>query len=79
MANRMSLFYAEPMPMMKTLSKATTNFVMEVKHLFSPSSHFLSSRSHSRRPLQNKSLPLEKTTDCLSTMANVCRIMLETP
>uniref|UniRef100_A0A674MLW8 Family with sequence similarity 49 member A n=2 Tax=Takifugu rubripes TaxID=31033 RepID=A0A674MLW8_TAKRU len=56
MANRMSLFYAEPMPMMKTLSKATTNFVME-----------------------NKSLPLEKTTDCLSTMANVCRIMLETP
>lgn len=34
MANRMSLFYAEPMPMMKTLSKATTNFVMEVTHLF---------------------------------------------
>lgn len=30
MANRMSLFYAEPMPMMKTLSKATTSFVMEV-------------------------------------------------
>lgn len=33
MANRMSLFYAEPMPMMKTLSKATTNFVMEVTRL----------------------------------------------
>lgn len=36
MANRMSLFYAEPMPMMKTLSKATTNFVMEVMLLFAP-------------------------------------------
>lgn len=36
MANRMSLFYAEPMPMMKTLSKATTNFVMEVKCPSSP-------------------------------------------
>lgn len=39
MANRMSLFYAEPMPMMKTLSKATTTFVMEVKCLFPPPSH----------------------------------------
>lgn len=38
MANRMSLFYAEPMPMMKTLSKATTNFVMEVMRLFYSSS-----------------------------------------
>lgn len=39
MANRMSLFYAEPMPMMKTLSKATTNFVMEVRRqlfIFAP-------------------------------------------
>ncbi|XP_040017159.2 CYFIP-related Rac1 interactor A isoform X3 [Gasterosteus aculeatus] len=56
MANRMSLFYAEATPMLKTLSNATTNFVTE-----------------------NKSLPLENTTDCLSTMASVCKVMLETP
>lgn len=30
-------------------------------------------------PLQNKTLPIEDTTDCLSTMACVCRVMLETP
>lgn len=29
--------------------------------------------------LQNKNLPIENTTDCLSTMASVCRVMLETP
>ncbi|XP_061843378.1 CYFIP-related Rac1 interactor A isoform X2 [Nerophis lumbriciformis] len=56
MANRMSLFYAEATPMLKTLSNATTNFVTE-----------------------NKTLPLENTTDCLSTMASVCKVMLETP
>lgn len=31
MANRMSLFYAEATPMLKTLSNATTNFVTEVR------------------------------------------------
>ncbi|XP_069613268.1 CYFIP-related Rac1 interactor A-like isoform X3 [Ranitomeya imitator] len=56
MANRMSLFYADATPMLKTLSNATTKFVSE-----------------------NKSLPIEDTTDCLSTMACVCRVMLETP
>ena len=30
MANRMSLFYADPTPMMKVLSTATTRFVSEV-------------------------------------------------
>lgn len=30
MANRMSLFYAEATPMLKTLSNATTHFVSEV-------------------------------------------------
>ena len=29
--------------------------------------------------VQNKTLPLENTTDCLSTMASVCKVMLETP
>lgn len=33
MANRMSLFYAEATPMLKTLSNATTNFVTEVRVL----------------------------------------------
>lgn len=31
MANRMSLFYAEATPMLKTLSNATTSFVTEVR------------------------------------------------
>lgn len=30
-------------------------------------------------PFQNKTLPIENTTDCLSTMASVCKVMLETP
>ncbi|CAM2112224.1 unnamed protein product [Caretta caretta] len=29
--------------------------------------------------LKNKTLPIENTTDCLSTMASVCKVMLETP
>lgn len=28
---------------------------------------------------QNKNLPIENTTDVLSTMASVCKVMLETP
>lgn len=55
-ANRMSLFYAYPTPMLKAISEATTKFVSE-----------------------NKALPIENTTDCLSTMATLCRIMIETP
>ncbi|XP_031560851.1 protein FAM49B-like [Actinia tenebrosa] len=56
MANRMSLFYAYPTPLLKTLSDATTKFVTE-----------------------NKNLPIENTTDCLSTLANLCRTMTENP
>lgn len=33
MANRMSLFYAEATPMLKTLSNATTKFVSEVREV----------------------------------------------
>lgn len=36
MANRMSLFYAEATPMLKTLSNATTKFVSEVDLQFFP-------------------------------------------
>ncbi|XP_064604138.1 LOW QUALITY PROTEIN: CYFIP-related Rac1 interactor B-like [Liolophura sinensis] len=56
MANRMSLFYANPTPMLKALSDTTTNFVS-----------------------QHKDLPIENTTDCLSTMADICRTMIENP
>lgn len=56
LANRISLFYADATPMLKTLSDGTTRFVSE-----------------------NKNLPIENTTDCLSTMASVCKVMLETP
>ncbi|XP_027024883.1 CYFIP-related Rac1 interactor B [Tachysurus fulvidraco] len=56
LANRMSLFYANATPMLKTLSDATTKFVSE-----------------------NSDLPIENTTDCLSTMASVCKVMLDTP
>uniref|UniRef100_A0A8B9JLW1 Family with sequence similarity 49 member Ba n=1 Tax=Astyanax mexicanus TaxID=7994 RepID=A0A8B9JLW1_ASTMX len=56
LANRMSLFYANATPMLKTLSDATTKFVSD-----------------------NTDLPIENTTDCLSTMASVCKVMLETP
>ncbi|KAI3355368.1 hypothetical protein L3Q82_018211, partial [Scortum barcoo] len=56
LANRISLFYADATPMLKTLSDGTTKFVSE-----------------------NKNLPIENTTDCLSTMASVCKVMLETP
>lgn len=179
MANRMSLFYAEATPMLKTLSNATTKFVSEVLLRLSPpsspvrsSTHFggrftimektfchqfpsvticqfrrsrnfptshlsafsMEQKSHkdfrgvhkqfrghvgsemlfskvTLRPwcftgfwrydlsppcgrtryltvlysilifffFQNKTLPIEDTTDCLSTMACVCRVMLETP
>ncbi|XP_056157807.1 CYFIP-related Rac1 interactor B-like [Lampris incognitus] len=56
LANRMSLFYANATPMLKTLSDATTKFVSD-----------------------NPDVPIENTTDCLSTMASVCKVMLETP
>lgn len=93
MANRMSLFYAEATPMLKTLSNATTKFVSEVseargdprgggKPPLRPR-HRAGIRRRKRQPgpvgFQNKTLPIEDTTDCLSTMACVCRVMLETP
>eukprot|EP00730_Choanoeca_flexa_P003097 TRINITY_DN11288_c0_g3_i1.p1 TRINITY_DN11288_c0_g3~~TRINITY_DN11288_c0_g3_i1.p1 ORF type:complete len:325 (+),score=91.98 TRINITY_DN11288_c0_g3_i1:85-1059(+) len=55
-ANRMSLFFAYPTPMLKAVSDATTKFVNE-----------------------NHEIPVDNTTDFLSTMANLCRVMIETP
>ncbi|XP_014670173.1 PREDICTED: protein FAM49B-like [Priapulus caudatus] len=56
LANKMSLFYAQATPMLRTLSDIMTKFVSE-----------------------NKDLPIENTTDCLSTMAAICRRMIENP
>ncbi|NXA50257.1 FA49A protein, partial [Nothocercus julius] len=80
MANRMSLFYAEATPMLKTLSNATTKFVSEVSGDGTRRCRGRGGNGH-LGPLsfQNKTLPIEDTTDCLSTMACVCRVMLETP
>lgn len=88
LANRISLFYADATPMLKTLSDGTTKFVSEVRQ----TGNFLNlkksslvcqiSHSHCFHPtffFQNKNLPIENTTDCLSTMATVCKVMLETP
>merc|ERR1712168_155249 len=33
----------------------------------------------SRFVSENKDLPVENTTDCLSTMASICRVMIENP
>lgn len=55
-ANRMSLFYAYPTPMLKTLSDATSKFVTE-----------------------NPNIPVENTSQLLSTLALLCRVMIESP
>jgi len=55
-ANKMSLFYAHPTPMLRSLTNATSMFVE-----------------------QNKEVPVENTTETLSTMAKVCLRMLESP
>lgn len=54
MANRMSLFYAYPTPLLRTISDATTKFVSS-----------------------NSNQPLENTTQMLSTLSNLCRVMIE--
>lgn len=43
MANRMSLFYAEATPMLKTLSNATMHFVSEVSEVEQRGAFFLNS------------------------------------
>jgi len=53
-ASRMSMFYAQPTPMLRVLSDATSKFVSD-----------------------NKDIPIENTTETLSTMARVCQRMLE--
>jgi len=54
LASRMSMFYAQPTPMLSVLSEAMTKFLSN-----------------------NKDIPVENTTETLSTMARVCQRMLE--
>jgi len=54
LANRMSLFFAYPTPMMNSLSETTVKFID-----------------------QDQSVPKDRVTDCLATMANVCQHMVE--
>jgi len=54
LANRMSLFFAYPTPMMNSLSETTVKFI---EH--------------------DNSVPKDRVTDCLATMANVCQHMVE--
>lgn len=81
LANRISLFYADATPMLKTLSDGTTKFVSEVRPCVCVCSvgRLRGLIVPIPSPSQNKNLPIENTTDCLSTMATVCKVMLETP
>ena len=89
-ANRMSLFYANPTPMLNTLTNATTKFTTQVcgcgcgwvlgcVRPMSLSGWVQSWYIGFFKPqsLQSPVVPLENTTDVLSTMAAVCRVMTE--
>ena len=91
-ANRMSLFYAQPTPMLKVLSDTTTRFVSEVGPLCLLHKYvYVCTHTHTHTHMhayisilysalfQNKDIPLENTTDCLGTMAQICRTMIENP
>lgn len=77
--------------MLKTLSDSTTKFVSEVRltgtccflfiylFIFEQLLVGVLSLTFIFVSLQHKNLPIENTTDCLSTMAMVCKVMLETP
>lgn len=54
LANRMSLFFAYPTPMMNSLSETTVKFITN-----------------------DQSVPRDRVTECLATMANVCQHMVE--
>lgn len=54
LANRMSLFFAYPTPMMNSLSETTVKFIDT-----------------------DQSVPRDRVTECLATMANICQHMVE--
>ena len=82
-ANRMSLFYAHPTPLLNALSATTKRFVEMVSEcvwcvcMEKISYDIVTNYVHST--LQHSELPLENTTDCLSMVACVCRVMTENP
>ena len=88
-ANRMSLFYANPTPMLNTLSGGTEKLLQEVcvcacayicEHVCD---NFVELCKHIHHvclvSFQNPALTLENTTDCFCTMACVCRVLNENP
>lgn len=68
LANRMSLFFAYPTPMMKVLSETTVKFLGSVtkSSLFFRASFIY----------QDSSVPRDNVTTALATMANVCHEMV---
>lgn len=69
LANRMSLFFAYPTPMMKVLSETTVKFLSSVsiyKLNFILNIYFK----------QDSTVPRENVTTALATMANVCQDMV---
>lgn len=65
LANRMSLFFAYPTPMMKVLSETTVKFLSSVGPWIVVSNF-----------LQDSSVPRDNVTLALATMANVCHEMV---
>ena len=80
-ANKMSLFYANPTPMLNTLSGATEKLIQEVRGKMCQRDLNLMSESVLSFFLftQNPSLTMANATDCFGTMASVCRVLNENP
>jgi hypothetical protein len=76
-ANRMSLFYASPTPMLKCICDTSLRFVSSHPHV---GVHLFIDYLFAHVSTQTFSqIDPESTTDCLGAMASVCRIMIETP
>ena len=83
LANKMSLFYAYPTPMLNSITTATTNFVSSVRLLYFDFDFFfiwfLSWWVHFLSLLQNDTIPQENVTLTLATMATVCHNAVDNP
>lgn len=75
-ANRMSLFYANPTPMLNTLATASSELVAVVSIGIRVIG---TSKFKSALVSQNPQVTLENTTESLSTMASICRVLNENP
>ena len=108
LANRMSLFYANPTPMLNTLATATSRLVTEgvslsvrpsvrlrllyiqtiLKHVYTcvyvleltcTRGYTCTYTCNLFLFFQNPKITMENATECLSTMASVCRVINENP